>query len=211
MKKVMHIVANPKEKSKSYSRQAGDYITNKLNENGNIEIIEFDVYKEDIQILDQIILSAMEKRTKGMDFKDLSDQEQAKMGRIFKIIDQFADADEYIFSYPMWNFGIPAMLKAYVDNLIVAGKTFNYTPQGPVGLLKDKKALIVQASGGIYSLGEAKKYDHGSYYLEQMMNFIGVTEVEHVKIEGVAVFADLDNDRLKETFEQLDAAIDFLK
>ncbi|MFP3821738.1 NAD(P)H-dependent oxidoreductase, partial [Bacillus sp. SIMBA_008] len=88
-------------------------------------------------------------------FDTLSAEEQAKVARLNELSDQFVSADKYVFVSPLWNFSFPPVLKAYIDSVAVAGKTFKYTEQGPVGLLTDKKALHIQARGGYYSEGPA--------------------------------------------------------
>jgi FMN-dependent NADH-azoreductase len=77
-------------------------------------------------------------------------------------------------------------MKAYIDAICVAGKTFNYTAEGPVGLLKNKKAFHIQASGSVFSQGPLASLEFTSKYLHTVLGFIGVTDVETVFIEGVA-------------------------
>ena len=78
------------------------------------------------------------------------------------------------------------MLKAYVDTFVVAGKTFKYGENGPVGLLENKKAIHIQASGGVYSEGPASAIEHGNSYIKTVLGFVGITDVKSVLIEGTA-------------------------
>jgi FMN-dependent NADH-azoreductase len=75
-------------------------------------------------------------------------------------------------------------MKAYLDSVAVAGKTFKYTAEGPIGLLTDKKALHIQARGGIYSEGPAAEMEMGHRYLNILMNFFGVPSFEGIFVEG---------------------------
>lgn len=78
----------------------------------------------------------------------------------------------------MWNFSLPPKVKLYVDTLMIAGKTFAYTEAGPQGLLKNKKALHVHATGRIYSKGPAKIMEFGNSYLQAVLGFMGVEDFQ---------------------------------
>lgn len=84
----------------------------------------------------------------------------------------------------MWNLSFPAIVKAYIDAVAVAGKAFKYTENGAVGLLTDKKALIIQARGGFYSEGPAAAFEMGNRYLQTILAFFGFPSVEELIIEG---------------------------
>ncbi len=111
-------------------------------------------------------------------------------GVLSELCDQFIAADKYVFVTPLWNFSFPPVLKAYIDAVSVAGKTFKYTEQGPVGLLTDKKALHIQARGGIYSEGPAAQMEMGHRYLNIIMKFYGVPSFEGLFVEGHAAMPD---------------------
>lgn len=192
MEKVLYITANPKEESKSFGLQVGREFINeyKIN-NKNIQVSEIDLYSDYIPLIDRDILNAWDKLGAGVEFDKLSDSEKSKVSRFNELTDQFMDADKYVFVTPMWNLAMPAMVKAYVDTATVAGKTFKYTENGPVGLLNGKKAVHIYATGGVYSNGSAKAFDHGNSYLKAILAFIGITDVETVYVEGMA--ADAQN------------------
>jgi len=100
-----------------------------------------------------------------------------------RILQQFLDADVIVLGVPMYNFGIPSTLKAWIDRVAVAGKTFRYTADGPEGLAKGKRAIIVSGRGGLHS---GQPSDFQETYLRHVLGFIGVTDVEFVRAEGVA-------------------------
>ena len=97
-------------------------------------------------------------------------------------------ADHLLITTPMYNFGIPAVLKAWVDHIVRAGKTFNVSPEGAYsGLLKDKKATVIVASGGAYTPGSpAEGYDMETPYLRAILGFIGITDVTFVRAGGTS-------------------------
>jgi FMN-dependent NADH-azoreductase len=90
----------------------------------------------------------------------------------------------------MWNFSFPPIMKAYLDSLCTEGKTFKYTESGPVGLLPGKKALHIQARGGVYSEGPAAAMEMGHRYIGIIMSFFGITDFQGIFIEGQAQFPD---------------------
>jgi len=103
-----------------------------------------------------------------------------------EIVDELLAADTLVLSTGFVNFGITSILKSWVDHVARAGRTFQYGANGPVGLATGKKAYIVIASGGIYSSGPAAALDFAEPYLRQVLSFIGITDVETIRVEGVA-------------------------
>ena len=102
-------------------------------------------------------------------------------------LDELFAADILVIGAPMYNLSIPTPLKAWIDRIAVAGKTFQYTATGPVGLLTNKKAFIASARGGVYSAGSpAAALEHQESYLTGLLAFIGVTDVKVVRAEGIA-------------------------
>ena len=102
------------------------------------------------------------------------------------LIDELRRADEIVIGLPMYNFGIPSTLKAYFDHVARAGQTFKYTAEGSVGLLTGKKAYVFAARGGIYA-GTAA--DTPTRYVRDFLAFLGITDVEFVYAEGLAISA----------------------
>jgi FMN-dependent NADH-azoreductase len=154
------------------------------------QIVHLDLYKMHIPHIDADVFSGWGKLRSGSDFAQLSESEKAKVGRLNELVDQFVAADKYVFVTPMWNFSFPPILKAYIDAVCVAGKTFKYTEQGPVGLLPDKKAIHIQASGGIYSEGPAADFEMGHRYLSVIMKFFGIPSFEGIFVEGMNAMPD---------------------
>jgi len=185
MKKVLFVTANPKEEVKSYSLEAGRrFIEDYKVKNPAHEVIELDLYKLDIPFIDSDVFSAWGKLGSGVEFSKLSETEMYKVSTINSFTDQFIDADKYVFVTPMWNFSLPPKIKLYIDTLMIAGRTFTYTENGPIGLLENKKALHVHATGGIYSEGPAKGMEFGNSYLKSVLGFMGVQNFSSVFLEG---------------------------
>ena len=101
------------------------------------------------------------------------------------VLNEFLAAETVVIGAPMYNFSIPSQLKAWIDRIAIAGKTFRYTEQGPEGLAGGKRVIIALARGGIYSEGSpAAALEHVETYLRGVFNFIGI-EPEFVIAEGV--------------------------
>jgi FMN-dependent NADH-azoreductase len=99
-------------------------------------------------------------------------------------LQQFLDADVVVIGAPMYNFSIPSTLKAWIDRILVAGRTFSYTEAGPKGLLSGKKVLIASGRGSLF--GENNPADFQEKYLKQVFSFIGLDDVQFVRAEGIA-------------------------
>jgi FMN-dependent NADH-azoreductase len=106
------------------------------------------------------------------------------------VLDELFAADTIILATGFINFGISSTLKSWVDHIARSGKTFAYGENGPKGLVTGKKVYIVLASGGIYSEGAAVQMDHAIPYLRSVLGFIGMTDVDVIRIEGVGMGQD---------------------
>ena len=106
------------------------------------------------------------------------------------LIDEITAASLIVIGVPMYNFSIPSALKAWIDHVVRAGRTFQYTGAGPNGLVTGKKAVLFLASGGVYSDGPYKPYDFQETYLRAILGFIGLTDVTVVRAEGLALGAE---------------------
>jgi len=191
MATVLYITAHPNDHQASYSMAVGkEFIDTYREANSTDEVIHLDLYKLNIPHIDADVFSGWGKLRSGSSFDQLSDAEKSKVGRLNEIVEQYAAADKYVFVSPMWNFSFPPLLKAYIDAVCIAGKTFKYTENGPVGLLTEKKAIHIQASGGVYSEGPAAGFESGHSYLKKIMQFHGVPSFEGIFVEGMAAMPD---------------------
>src|SRR5262245_8914676 len=103
-------------------------------------------------------------------------------------LDEFLAADIIVIGAPMYNFTIPSQLKAWIDRILVAGKTFTYGPRGPEGLAGNKRVIVAISRGGIYDAGTpAAAGEHLETYLRWVFGFIGVANPEFISADGVQV------------------------
>jgi FMN-dependent NADH-azoreductase len=102
-----------------------------------------------------------------------------------QMLEDFLAADIVVIGAPMYNFGIPSQLKAWIDRIAVAGKTFRYGANGPEGLAGGKRVIIASSRGGMYASGPAAVMDFQESYLRTVFGFIGITDIEFVRAEGL--------------------------
>lgn len=118
------------------------------------------------------------------------------------LIAQLAAADVLVLGLPLYNYGVPSALKAYFDHIARAGVTFRYTPAGPVGLLRGKKALVAAARGGLYRGTPA---DTQTPYVRDFLRFIGIDDVQFIYAEGLALDAGRRNAAIERALADIPA------
>ncbi len=181
MTKILFINSSPRGDA-SYSAKVGKALVERLqalHKGATVEVLDLFANPPSHIGSDFVggIFSAPEQRTAA---------QQAAVARSDSFVQQFLAADILVIASGMINFGIPSTLKAWVDHISRAGVTFKYTETGPVGLVTDKKAYLVEARGGVYSSGPAAAVNFQDNYLRAILGFLGVTVEATVAIEGVA-------------------------
>ena len=117
-----------------------------------------------------------------------SEAQRYENGVSEQLIEQFLAADVIVVGAPFYNFGIPTQLKAWIDRLAQAGRTFKYTEQGPVGLAGGKTVIVASTRGGMYSTSEGgQAMEHQESYLKVIFGFFGITDVRIVRAEGLSM------------------------
>lgn len=182
MTKLLYITAHPFDELVSNSMAGGKAFIESYQENHpKDEVKHIDLFKEYIPLIDKDVLTGWGKAANG---ESLTKEEQTKIERLSEILEEFLSADKYVFVTPMWNLSFPPVVKAYIDAVCVAGKTFKYTSEGAVGLLTDKKALHIQSRGGYYTEGPGAEVEMGDRYLRTLLTFLGVPSYTTLAIEG---------------------------
>ena len=114
------------------------------------------------------------------------------------VLDEFLAADTVVIGAPMYNFTLPTQLKAWIDRIVIAGRTFQYGANGPEGLAKGKRVIIALARGGFYNEGSpASSLEHLETYLRGVFNFIGI-EPEFVVADGLSIGTDQRDSSIKQ-------------
>ncbi|MED1919146.1 NAD(P)H-dependent oxidoreductase [Bacillus thuringiensis] len=195
MATVLYITAHPRDDERSYSMTVGkEFLQVYRSTHPQDEVVHLDLFKLDLPQHDGDVLDARDKLRQGVSFDQLTPAEQSKLGRIFQVLEQFIAADKYIFVSPIWNFSYPTVMKNYLDAIVLPGKTVRYNTDGSrTGLLGDKKAVHIQASGSIMSPGSGGTYEDcemGHRHIKAILNFLGVTDFQGIFVEGMQEFAN---------------------
>ncbi len=182
MKRILMIEVSPRRKE-SASRSVADTLVARLSElYPSANITRHDLAADHLPHLDEVTLRAIST-------KELADalglKEAAR--RSDQLTDELLESELLVIATPMWNFGIPSALKAWIDHVVRAGRTFQYSDGGVLGLAKDKKAILVLASGGVFTEGPWRAWDFVEPYLRQILGFIGITDVQTVRVEGMNI------------------------
>ena len=122
------------------------------------------------------------------------------------LIAELQAADLIVIGAPMYNFGIPSTLKAWFDYVLRAGVTFQYTAEGPEGLLKNKRAIVILSRGGLFSEGPYKALDAQEPHLRTLLGFIGIKDVAFVRAEGLAMGETVQRKAIASAQDDLAAA-----
>jgi FMN-dependent NADH-azoreductase len=188
MKQILVIESSPRG-AESASRQLTQRLTKRLRAlYPEARLIERDLAKDPLPHLDS-------RTVKAIFTRDRSDAEslQEALRLSDQVTEEVLSSDLLIIASPMWNFGLPSSLKAWVDHIVRPGKTFRYTAGGAEGLAREKKAILVLASGGIFTQGPWKSWDTEEPYLRLILSFIGITDVQTVRAQGMNIPGLSDN------------------
>lgn len=167
----------------SVSSQLTDELLAALQGAGNtLHIVERDFDSQPVPHFDSAWLGAL-----SIPEDNRSSEQQEKVDFTNSLVAEVLHADIIVIGLPMYNFSVPSMLKAWVDHIARAGVTFKYTEQGPVGLLKGKKAYVVASMGGDHDTDGA---DFLRPYVKVIMGFLGITDMEIISASGLNINPD---------------------
>ncbi|WP_316849965.1 FMN-dependent NADH-azoreductase [Pedobacter agri] len=182
MKKILHIISSPRGGA-SVSIQLGNAVVSKIQETYPESIVkEKNLAQHPFPHLEEVHLNAFFTPAESRSAENL-----AAIQHSDEAIVELQEADIIVIGVPFYNFGVPSTLKAWVDHIARAGVTFQYTEQGPQGLITGKKVYLAVASGGIYSDGPMQAYDFATPYLKGVLGFLGMTDVTVFRAEGASI------------------------
>ena len=198
---ILHIDCSATDGMDSHSRRLSAALVEKFKAaNAGTTVTYRDVAKDRLPHVDMTIRQAWSPE--GEKDRDLSET----AARSKAAVDQLKAADVLIIGAPMYNFSVPSTLKSWIDHVVIAGQTFRYGESGPVGLLTGK-AYLALSSGGIYSQGPFASNEHLATYLTAVLRFIGISEVEVVRAEGVAYGPEQDKAAMAGAQERIAALV----
>lgn len=142
-------------------------------------VLELDLSKEKVPYLDEMLLSAI-----YADPQARAEDQKAAYKQVERYTEAITDSDVYVMAVPMYNFSVPAVFKAFIDLIVLPGVTFKMNGSAFEGLLKNKRAFVITASGGNYDQPPMSKMDFLEPYLRSVFGFLGVTDISFVKVQG---------------------------
>jgi len=181
MSQVLLVTSSPRGAASHSTRIARTLAEQLASGDPRSTIVVRDLFKEPLPHISEDFVTAL-----GTPPEQRTPAQSAAVALSDRVIAELFAADVLVIASAMINFGVSSTLKTYIDYLLRAGATFRYTSNGPKGLVQGKKAYIVQASGGVYSEGPAQAANFQDTYLKHVLGFIGITDVEVIRIEGIA-------------------------
>ena len=174
--KVLHIVASPRSSRSRTLTIAAAFLHRLLEQCPDARVQTRDLFAQDLPPVDG---ENMDSKYRLMAGGPIDPGHADSWTHIEALIAEFLDADVYLVTAPMWNFSIPYVLKYYIDAIVQPRYLFAYDEHGtPVGLVKDKRMVLVTTRGGDYSAGSPMNaYDAQESYLRQIFGFVGITDL----------------------------------
>jgi FMN-dependent NADH-azoreductase len=192
MKNILLVLGSPRG-SASYSHQIGRRIVDDLKSRyPAAKVVVRNLGKEPLPDVSDAFVSG---RMLAADQRNARETQAIAVSDV--LVGELMAADVVVLATPMHNFGVSAAVKTWIDHIVRPGVTFSYSASGPMGLAKGKKLILALASGGIYADGPMKAYDFQEPYLRAVLGFLGMTDVEVVRIEGVALGEDAERNAVK--------------
>ncbi len=191
MTNILHISSSIRSAG-SISRELSDELVSKMQAaNGASKVVLRDLTANPVPHLSEQMMGAFFTPAENRS------PEQASTVKLSDtLVDEVLAADVIVIAAPMYNFSVSSTLKAWIDHVARVGRTFQYGANGPEGLVKGKKVIIFTARGGVYSTGPAKVMDFHETYLRAVLGFLGITDVNFVHSEGLAMGEEAVNTAL---------------
>ena len=197
--KILQINSSARSAGANSTRLA-DAITTRLKAANPGAVVELrDLAAHPHPVLDEAALGALFTPA-----EQRSPEQAARVALDDALIAQLQSADAIVLGVPMYNFGVPVQLKTWIDAIARAGVTFRYTENGPEGLIKGKKVYVALARGGLYRDTPA---DSQVPYLKGVLGFLGMTDVEFIYAEGLAMGAESADKAFAEAEAAIGAAV----
>ncbi|NML39473.1 FMN-dependent NADH-azoreductase [Chitinophaga sp. G-6-1-13] len=184
MGNILHIISSARGEA-SNSILLGNRIVERLQQrHPDKEVVINDVTGQSWQWLHKELVDAYRTPSEA-----LTTEQQVLLEASDATITQLQEADTIVIGVPLYNFNLPAPLKAWIDHIVRPGKTVNYKDGGFAGQLTGKKVYLAIASNGIYSEGPMQPFDFAEPYLRYVLGFVGITDITTYRIEGAGMSA----------------------
>ncbi|CAM3784349.1 FMN-dependent NADH-azoreductase [Alkalicoccus chagannorensis] len=192
--RILLASANPKEEQRSCGLRLAQFFQEEVARELPETVLTIrDLYEEPSPFLGGDVLDAWERETD----KPVTTEE----------VEQLLEQDVLVLVTPLWNMGIPAAAKAYIDRLILPEKTFTFGDKGIEGLMQKLTVVHLQSRGGIYSEGKLAAFEHGESYMRTIWSLTGVQDYHHIVVEGTSTYPDEVDTRLAAAEKEIRALV----
>lgn len=200
--KILHLDSSPLGEASASRRLTAAIVDTLRRDLPNAQVFHRDLAAAPPAHLSGTVLQAMTSAQPHT----LPEEQRQERALTDALLEEFLAAHIVVIGVPMYNFSIPTQLKAWIDRIAQAGKTFRYTENGPVGLAGGKRVVIASSRGGVYS-GEAamQALDHQEAYLRILLGFLGITDISIVRAEGLSLGDAARSKAMVEALAQVDA------
>jgi len=179
-RKILHIDASALGERSESRLLSSDFIQRWGILHPEDEVIQRDIVNTPLPHMDGFTLGSMMTPA-----AERTSEQQTAANLAEELVQEFLDTDVLVLGVPMYNLGIPSTLKAWVDHISVAGRTFEYTANGPRGLSGDKQVYILSTRGGVY--GDNNPMEHQVSYMKTIFGFLGISDVHTIQAEGLNI------------------------
>jgi FMN-dependent NADH-azoreductase len=186
--KLLHIDSSIQGENSASRRLTHEIVARELRSSAGMEVTYRDLAAREPAHLARPVITQSDPVAAGADASVLA---------------EFMAADVIVIGAPIYNFSIPSQLKAWIDRICVAGRTFRYTADGPVGLAGGKKVIVALARGGVHTAGEPGEF--GESYLKFIFGFLGIGQVNFVRAQGLSISAEQRAASLEAALAQISA------
>lgn len=187
--RLLHVICTPRGLASNTGRVSACLLEALRDEEEDLEVTTLDLFRAD---LPSVAGKNIESKYRLMTGQAIADDAKESWGEIEETIDQFLAADVYLLTVPMWNLGIPYVLKYYIDAIVQPGYLFRYTPDGQVEpLVLGKKMIVVNSSGSDYAPEYMRTLDFVEPYLRAIFGFVGITDITFLRAGGMDMGPDL--------------------
>lgn len=199
--RLLHIISTPRGLASNTVRVSNVLLEELHEKYDELSVRTLDLFTAD---LPSVAGRNIESKYMLMTGQALDETSQASWRNIEKNIEQFLDADVYLLTVPMWNFGIPYALKYYIDAIVQPGYLFRYDEEGRAqGLVKGKRMVCVTSRGGDYSSGPLQAYDFVENYLRTIFGFVGITDITFFNAQPMDVSLEARKAAIKKTMREV--------
>jgi len=198
MVKILHVDSSIRGADSASRSLSAEIVAAELRRNPAVSVIYRDLAANPIGHLSGAHLSVASGAAPVS--ADLQDEVATSVAAL----EEFLAADIIVIGAPMYNFGVPSQLKAWIDRLVIAGRTFHYTENGPEGLVGGKRVVVASSRGGFYGPDSGLNFlDHQQNYLMSVFGFIGITDVTIISAEGLNIGVDERNASMKAARDEI--------